>query len=132
MPRWSRRYYADMRAAEVVMARARVLREDAGTVSGHAAGVTPVRRSSLLEDTLAVMTGDRQHCGPLAEQLAQSFPDQYAGLGQWPARRCSSRSRRVRRQDPGRSGYRCRRRHPSRPRASTQGPAGRLTADVGV
>ena len=79
-----RSYYIDQPRAELVVARARALRDSEGTVTGHAAGVAPVRRSSLLEDVLTVMSGDRQHCAPLAEALALAFPDQYAG---WDAGR---------------------------------------------
>ena len=72
-------FYVDLTGAERVATRARLLREGAGTITGHAAGVEPMRRTSLLEDVLTVMDGDRQHCGPLATALALAFPDQYAG-----------------------------------------------------
>jgi DNA segregation ATPase FtsK/SpoIIIE, S-DNA-T family len=72
-------FYIDSRQAEIVIARARVLRESRGTLSGHAVGVAPVKRSSLLDDVAAVMEGDRMHCATLADLMSTAFPEQYAG-----------------------------------------------------
>jgi S-DNA-T family DNA segregation ATPase FtsK/SpoIIIE len=77
-------FYVDQPGAELVAARARVLREGAGTITGQAAGVTPTHRTSLIEDVLMLMDGDRQHCGDIAAALAANYPDQYAG---WDAER---------------------------------------------
>jgi DNA segregation ATPase FtsK/SpoIIIE and related proteins len=70
-------------AAEVVVARAYELRHAAGTITGAAAGHTPVR-SSLLHDVLEVMAGDRQHSDEIAVRLAGLNPDAYGG---WNAER---------------------------------------------
>jgi hypothetical protein len=75
-----RTYLADGQDAERILTAARALREQAGTLSGYAAGMTvdkPVR--DVLGDVLSVM-GDRPglHWQPLAEKLAARFPDRYA------------------------------------------------------
>jgi S-DNA-T family DNA segregation ATPase FtsK/SpoIIIE len=72
-------FYVDTPQAEQIVARARAMREHAGTVTGHAAGVESARRTSLLEDVAGAMQADREHCDQLATRLAAAFPEQYAG-----------------------------------------------------
>jgi len=84
-------YYVDGPGAELVVTRARALREDLGAITGQAAGVVPTHRSSLLEDVLTLMEGDRQHCAALALALSDAFPDQYAG---WDATQLGTALRR--------------------------------------
>jgi len=74
-----RSYYIDQPTAEVVVARARALRERAGTLSGEAAGIATVKRSSLLDDALSVMP-DRTHMADLAATLSTTWTDTYAGM----------------------------------------------------
>jgi S-DNA-T family DNA segregation ATPase FtsK/SpoIIIE len=75
-----RTYYLDMPATERVAKRARALREAAGTLSGVALGEddsAPVR--DVLADVLEAF-GDAAglHWQPLADRLAQRFPDRWA------------------------------------------------------
>jgi S-DNA-T family DNA segregation ATPase FtsK/SpoIIIE len=85
-PTIARTFYLDNPTAEQVVARARVLREKAGTITGYAAGHTidtsAVRRATLLDDLLTVM-GDSEPklwSTVLAARLADLRPDLYAGL----------------------------------------------------
>ena len=76
-----RAYYLDMAATEKIAARARALRERAGTLSGAALGEdTGVPQRDVLADVLAVL-GDASgmHWQPLADRLAERFPDRWDG-----------------------------------------------------
>ena len=81
-----RTYYVDADQATGIIARARQLREQAGTLSGMAAGIEPKRRSDpgeLLLDVLAAMGGeDKMWSSAIAEQLASTQPGRYAGWDQ--------------------------------------------------
>jgi S-DNA-T family DNA segregation ATPase FtsK/SpoIIIE len=76
-----RTYYLDMAATEKIAARARALRERAGTLSGVALAEddAPPERD-VLADVLAVL-GDASGMWwqPLADRLAERFPDRWAG-----------------------------------------------------
>jgi S-DNA-T family DNA segregation ATPase FtsK/SpoIIIE len=78
--------YVDGPAAERVAARARALREAAGTLTGYAAGQpdqTPAaRRDTLLEDILAVVpvAEPKVWTETVVERLATLRPDTYADL----------------------------------------------------
>jgi hypothetical protein len=76
-----RTYLADAEDTDKIVTAARVLRERAGTVAGFAAGEdtgTPAR--DVLADLLAVLgTEPGQHWPVLAERLAATFPDRWAG-----------------------------------------------------
>ncbi|MBV1851900.1 cell division protein FtsK [Catellatospora tritici] len=79
-----RTYFADKHAADTVVARARVLREQAGTITGHAAGHQPeaVARAAdtLLDDLLTVFGGEpKLWSAVLAARLAELRPDVYGG-----------------------------------------------------
>jgi S-DNA-T family DNA segregation ATPase FtsK/SpoIIIE len=72
-----RTYFLDVAAAKVVVARARLLRERAGTlpVPAEAEG-----ERDVLADVLAVIGADPGvHWGVLAERLAGRWPDRWAG-----------------------------------------------------
>ena len=76
-----RAFYLDMAATEKIAARARALREAAGTLSGVALGdddSAPQR--DVLADVLEVF-GDASglHWQALAERLAQRFPERWEG-----------------------------------------------------
>ena len=75
-----RTYYLDMAATEKIAARARALRERAGTLSGVALGEDQaVAQRDVLTDVAAVLGGaSGMHWQPLADQLAQRFPDRWA------------------------------------------------------
>ncbi|MFF3868009.1 FtsK/SpoIIIE domain-containing protein [Micromonospora sp. NPDC001898] len=81
-----RTFYVDGPTAEKITDRARLLREQAGTLTGHAIGqetVTPAaRRDTLLDDILAVVPADEPKVWTeiLAERLAEANPDAYADL----------------------------------------------------
>jgi S-DNA-T family DNA segregation ATPase FtsK/SpoIIIE len=80
-PQIVRTYYLDLPATEKIAARARLLRERAGVLSGYALGLeeegAPPR--DVLADVLAVIgTGNGLHWGPLADKLAERFPDRWA------------------------------------------------------
>ncbi len=63
------------------MARARALREAAGTITGAAAGETFAEAGpSILEDAAAVMTGDRMHSQAICARLAELRPGMYGHL----------------------------------------------------
>jgi S-DNA-T family DNA segregation ATPase FtsK/SpoIIIE len=74
-----RTYYLNMAATEKVAARARALREHAGTLSGVALGeddAAPER--DVLADVLEAMGSDSGiHWQPLADQLAARFPGRW-------------------------------------------------------
>jgi DNA segregation ATPase FtsK/SpoIIIE, S-DNA-T family len=80
-----RTYYVDAPAAERIVARARGMRERAGTLSGHALGEDPeveaVASTNLLVDILGVWpTGeDRAWSEVLCARLAELRPDVYSG-----------------------------------------------------
>ncbi|USQ86989.1 cell division protein FtsK [Streptomyces phaeoluteigriseus] len=76
--------FVDGPAAEVVVARARQLREDYGNISGHAIGEGPSasRGMDVLGDVLKVFRGDEEQmwCERIAARLAEAWPDVY---GEW-------------------------------------------------
>jgi S-DNA-T family DNA segregation ATPase FtsK/SpoIIIE len=78
-----RTYYVDADQAAVIVARARQLREDAGTVSGMAAGIAPARRAvvgELLTDVLDAMGAeDQMWSEAICTRLAEVNPGRYAG-----------------------------------------------------
>lgn len=81
----ARTFYVDGPTAEVIVKRARGLREKAGTITGHAAGVVldvaEVRRDTVLEDTAAVMAGKKKiWASVLVKLLAGLRPEVYADL----------------------------------------------------
>jgi len=78
-------YGFDLPESKVIAARARVMREHAGRITGYALGQdhdgTPARR--LADDVLTVF-GDAKAlwCQTIAERLAGSFPEAYADITQ--------------------------------------------------
>ena len=78
-------YGFDLPESKVIVARARVMREHAGRITGYALGQdhdgTPARR--LADDVLTVF-GDAKAlwCSTVAERLAGSFPEAYADITQ--------------------------------------------------
>lgn len=76
-------YNVDAPAATKVLTRARALREEAGTLSGIAAGVAPQRRSDpgeLLVDVLAAIGDEVQIWSEaICVRLAENHPGRYAG-----------------------------------------------------
>lgn len=76
--------FVDGPAAEVVVARARQLREDYGNITGHANGEGPSasRGMDVLGDVLKVFRGDEEQlwCERIAARLAEAWPDVY---GEW-------------------------------------------------
>ncbi|MGH3408788.1 MAG: cell division protein FtsK [Streptosporangiaceae bacterium] len=84
-PQIVRTYYLDLPAAERIAARARVMRERAGVLTGHALGLDDAGRAAprdVLADVLAVFRDGEpgQHWDVLAERLAERWPDRWAGL----------------------------------------------------
>ncbi|MFG2060458.1 cell division protein FtsK [Micromonospora sp. NPDC048871] len=85
-PTITRTFYIDGPTAEQVIRRARTLREQAGTLTGHAAGqtmdTTAVRRDTLLDDIAAVMSDSEAKLWSevVCERLAGLRPEVYAGL----------------------------------------------------
>jgi DNA segregation ATPase FtsK/SpoIIIE, S-DNA-T family len=81
-----RSYYIDAVAADKVAARARKLREAAGTLSGHAIGDTGDQedvRVSLLADVAAVIgAGQRMWSETICGRLAELRPEMYGGWNQ--------------------------------------------------
>ncbi len=83
-----RTYKVDQVAAERIVARARALREHAGTLAGHAIGQAPAETSSaaattaLLTDILTALGADQDKVAfePLTAQLAEAWPDRYGEL----------------------------------------------------
>jgi S-DNA-T family DNA segregation ATPase FtsK/SpoIIIE len=81
----ARTFYIDAPGAEAIVRRARVLREKAGNITGHAAGVVldiaEVRRDTVLEDVAAVMAGKKKAwASVLVKLLAGLRPEVYADL----------------------------------------------------
>ena len=78
-----RTYYVDADQAAAIVARARRYREDAGTLSGMAAGVVVRRRTDagqLLADVLEAMGAeDQMWSDAIAARLALMQPGRYAG-----------------------------------------------------
>ncbi|MFC4611151.1 cell division protein FtsK [Streptomyces maoxianensis] len=76
--------FVDAPAAEKVAARARVLREAYGNVTGHALGQGPAESASMdiLGDVLKVVTADEKAvwCERIAARLGELRPDVY---GEW-------------------------------------------------
>lgn len=82
-PKVCRVYFLDVPAAKAVVARARVARERAGTLSGVALGEdSSAAAREPLSDALACFADDEAglHWAVLAERLAQRFPDRWAGV----------------------------------------------------
>lgn len=77
-----RSYFASGEDAAGILARARQLREQAGTLDGQAAGDKPTgEQVSLVDDLDAVLAGeDKQHSRVLCARLAELRPGVYAGL----------------------------------------------------
>jgi S-DNA-T family DNA segregation ATPase FtsK/SpoIIIE len=85
-PQIVRCFYVDAPAAERIVARARALRERAGTLSGHALGedLEPAdTTTSLLADVLAVVPADQARVWnqTVVARLAELRPEVYAGWG---------------------------------------------------
>jgi S-DNA-T family DNA segregation ATPase FtsK/SpoIIIE len=85
-PQIVRSFYVDAPAAERIVARARALRERAGTLSGHALGEDPEptdTTTSLLADVLAVVPADQARVWnqTVVARLAELRPEIYAGWG---------------------------------------------------
>lgn len=82
-PQIVRTYYLDLPATEKIAARARVMREHAGVLSGYALGDEAVRAAprDVLADVLAVM-GDEpgMHWDELAGLLAGRWPERWADI----------------------------------------------------
>ncbi|MGO9079099.1 MAG: DNA translocase FtsK [Streptosporangiaceae bacterium] len=83
-PQILRTYYLDLIATGKVAARARVMREQAGVLSGYALGededAAPRR---LAADVLAVFGSDEKlWCSTIAERLAARMPEVYADITQ--------------------------------------------------
>lgn len=83
-PQIVRTYYLDLPASEAVGARARLLRERAGVLSGYALGVEDIGQAAprdVLADVLAVFEqAPGLHWDVLAGRLAERWPDRWAGL----------------------------------------------------
>jgi hypothetical protein len=75
-----RTYYLNNADTERVAKRARAIREAAGTLSGVALGEDTTPHRDVLADVSAVF-GDASgmHWQPLAERLAERFPERWAG-----------------------------------------------------
>jgi S-DNA-T family DNA segregation ATPase FtsK/SpoIIIE len=82
-PRISRGHEIDGPAAKLIATRARVLRENAGRITGYAAGQDqdPVDARRILDDVLTVF-GDAKGlwCETIAERLAGSYAEIYADI----------------------------------------------------
>lgn len=82
----ARGFYVDGPTAEVLVKRARTLREKAGNITGHAAGVVldvaEVRRDTVLEDLAAVMGDNKPKLwtAVLVKLLAELRPEVYGEL----------------------------------------------------
>ena len=81
-PQIVRTYYLDLNAAEKIIARARVMRERAGVLSGYALGEDDGGDArSFAADVLTVFGGDdRLWCDTIAARLADSLPGSYADI----------------------------------------------------
>jgi DNA segregation ATPase FtsK/SpoIIIE, S-DNA-T family len=74
-----RTYLADGQDAERILTAARALRERAGTLSGMAIGEMPPEAVSVLEDVLAVFSGQPgMHWETVAQLLARRWPERHA------------------------------------------------------
>lgn len=77
--------FVDGPAAELVVARARQLREEYGNITGHALGDGPTVRTGMdvLGDVLAVIPAaeERVWCERIAARLTERWPDTYAEWG---------------------------------------------------
>ncbi|MEV6110977.1 cell division protein FtsK [Streptomyces sp. NPDC052109] len=76
--------FVDAPKAELVVTRARKMREEYGNVTGHAIGQGPERTgagSDILADVLDVIAADEKAvwCERIAVRLADAHPDTYAG-----------------------------------------------------
>jgi DNA segregation ATPase FtsK/SpoIIIE, S-DNA-T family len=84
-PQIVRCFYVDAPAAEQIVARARAMRQHAGTLSGHALGEDPEPPSpattNLLADILAVVPADQAKCWneTVVTRLAELRPEVYGG-----------------------------------------------------
>ncbi|HEY2550101.1 MAG TPA: cell division protein FtsK [Streptosporangiaceae bacterium] len=80
-PQVVRTYPVDGPLAETVCARARLLREAAGTITGYAAGEQPEtgQQVSLLADVAAVMPEPKAHLATIAARLGELRPGVYGG-----------------------------------------------------
>lgn len=82
-PTITRTFFVDSPTAEQLVTRARVLREKAGNITGHAAGHTvntdSVRRDTILEDVAAVMSDQdpKLWSTVIVKRLAALRPDVY-------------------------------------------------------
>ena len=76
--------FVDAPKAELVVARARKMREEYGNITGHAIGEGPAKTVGMdvLGDVLAVMAADEKAvwCERIAERLGELRPDVY---GEW-------------------------------------------------
>jgi S-DNA-T family DNA segregation ATPase FtsK/SpoIIIE len=85
-PQITRVFYVDNPATERIIARARAARQQAGTLTGHAAGEPPTppahRSDTLLADLLAVIppSEPKVWSETVLERLAALRPDRYGGL----------------------------------------------------
>jgi S-DNA-T family DNA segregation ATPase FtsK/SpoIIIE len=93
-PQILRTYYHDLPATEKIAARARLLRERAGVLSGYALGLDDevAAPRDVLADLLAVFDGSPgMHWGVAADRLAERFPDRWADLtGETLSAQCRS------------------------------------------
>jgi S-DNA-T family DNA segregation ATPase FtsK/SpoIIIE len=79
-PQVVRTFYLNMADTERVAARARALREAAGTITGHAAGTEDEGPRDVLADVLAVFgTDSGLQWADLAARLASRFPARWDG-----------------------------------------------------
>jgi DNA segregation ATPase FtsK/SpoIIIE, S-DNA-T family len=79
-PQVVRTFYLNMADAERIAARARALRETAGTITGHAAGAEDDAARDVLADVLAVLGSDAGlQWADLAGRLASRFPARWEG-----------------------------------------------------
>jgi DNA segregation ATPase FtsK/SpoIIIE, S-DNA-T family len=84
-PQIVRCFYVDAPAAERIVARARALSQQAGTLTGHALGEDPYptspASSNLLADILAVVPADQVKCWnqTVVARLAELRPEVYGG-----------------------------------------------------
>jgi DNA segregation ATPase FtsK/SpoIIIE, S-DNA-T family len=83
VPQIVKTYYLDLKEADTIARRARLARQDAGTLSGHAIGdtsATETTRDSLLDDLAAVWPHgeDAMWSETLVQRLAELRPDTYA------------------------------------------------------
>ncbi len=80
-PQVIRTYYLDLPASEKIAARARVMREHAGVLSGYALGLEDEQAAprDVLGDLLTVFGNDAGlQWDALADRLAERYPDRWA------------------------------------------------------